>query len=91
MIQIRQPSWVWISMATTKRTMPGHGIMGDPGLECVECANTIAARTALLVMVALIRGIWWADLWLNIRYAVCLYRVFLKTQNIHISTLGIGF
>lgn len=53
-------SWVWISMATTKRTMPGHGIMGDPGLECVECANTIAARTALLVMVALIRGIWWA-------------------------------
>ena len=50
------PSWVFMSSSTTKRTSSNHGIMGDEGVESVASGNIIAARVALLCMVAVIRN-----------------------------------
>ncbi|CAL1126026.1 unnamed protein product [Cladocopium goreaui] len=53
-------SWVWISASTTKRRSREHGIFGDEGLEGVRVANCLAARFALLAMVAIVNGVWWS-------------------------------
>ncbi|CAK9052328.1 unnamed protein product [Durusdinium trenchii] len=52
-------SWVFMSSSTTKRTSSNHGIMGDEGVESVASGNIIAARVALLCMVAVIRNCYW--------------------------------
>ena len=50
-----------MSSSTTKRTSSAYGIMGDASVGSVACGNIIAARAALLCMVAIIRGIYWAE------------------------------
>ena len=60
-----QLSWVWMASATTKRTSLHFGIMGDESIAAVSSGNTIAARVALLIMVAVVRGVYWCDLWLR--------------------------
>lgn len=52
-------SWVFMSSSTTKRTSSEYGIMGDETVNSVAAGNCIAARVALLCMVAVIRGIFW--------------------------------
>jgi len=37
--------------------------MGNEELDVVSINNTIAARTALLIMVCIIRGAFWCVLW----------------------------
>ncbi|CAL1127789.1 unnamed protein product [Cladocopium goreaui] len=52
-------SWVWMASSTTKRTTVSYGIMGNEAVPSVAAGNCIAARVALLCMVAIVRGIFW--------------------------------
>ena len=54
-----------MSSSTTKRTSSEYGIMGDETVNSVAAGNCIAARVALLGMVAVIRGIFWCVIWLK--------------------------
>ncbi|CAL1171061.1 unnamed protein product, partial [Cladocopium goreaui] len=51
-------SWIWISAHTTKRRS-SMGVMGDESVPSVAIANCLAARFALIAMVAVIQGLWW--------------------------------
>ncbi len=55
-----------MASSTTKRTSLSYGIMGDDTIPAVEQGNMIAARVALLCMVAVVRGVFWCELWLMI-------------------------
>ncbi|CAK9007833.1 WD_REPEATS_REGION domain-containing protein, partial [Durusdinium trenchii] len=52
-------SWVWIASSTTKRHSSEFGILGDDRIPSVSMGNCISARCALLIMVAIVRGIYW--------------------------------
>lgn len=52
-------SWIFMSSSTTKRASSEHGIMGNEDVRAVALGNCIAARVALLCMVAVVRGIFW--------------------------------
>ena len=56
--------WIWISAHSTKRRS-SLGVMGDETLSGVQVANMIAARFALLAMVAVIRGCYWCVAWIQ--------------------------
>ena len=47
-----------MSSSVTKRSTD-MGIFGDESVRCVVEGNLIAARFALLAMVAAVRGVWW--------------------------------
>lgn len=51
-------SWVWISDHSTKRRS-SLGVMGDEEVPSVALTNCLAARFALLAMIAVIRGLFW--------------------------------
>ena len=53
-----------MSSSTTKRTSLIYGILGDTEIKAVSSGNTIAARVSLLLMVAVLRGVYWCALWL---------------------------
>lgn len=55
-----------MASSTTKRTSLSYGIMGDETITAVAQGNMIAARVALLCMVAVVRGVFWCELWLMI-------------------------
>ena len=57
-------SWIWISRSTTKRSSLSFGVMGDEQNPSVLNGNIIAARVALLIMIAIMRGVYWCDFWL---------------------------
>ena len=40
-----------------------HGVMGDESVPSVAIANCLAARFALIAMVAVIQGLWWCVPW----------------------------
>jgi hypothetical protein len=42
--------------------------MGNEDVRAVALGNCIAARVALLCMVAVVRGIFWCALWLQVSY-----------------------
>lgn len=54
--------WIWISASTTKRRE--LGVMGDESQFGVQQANCIAARFALLAMLAVVLGVYWSATWL---------------------------
>lgn len=66
--------WVWMASSTTKRTTVSYGIMGNEAVASVAAGNCIAARVALLCMVAIVRGIFWCEFGLEVVFsclAVC--------------------
>ena len=48
-----------MASSVTKRFDPAYGVWGDTARSCVLQANRIAARTVLLLMVAMVLGIDW--------------------------------
>ena len=57
-----------MSSSATKRASSEYGIMGNEDVRAVALGNCIAARVALLCMVAVVRGIFWCALWLQVSY-----------------------
>ena len=55
--------WVWMASSVTKRFDRAYGVCGDTARSCVLQANRIAARTVLLLMVAMVLGIDWLASW----------------------------
>ena len=52
-----------MSSSVTKRFDLAYGVCGDISKACVLQANRIAARTVLLLMVAMVLGIDWVASW----------------------------
>ena len=51
---------VWVSRSSSKRSMPGYDVMGDPFSLPTTRSNTLLSRFALLVLVAMSREVFWA-------------------------------
>lgn len=54
--------WIWISRSGSKRST--DNILGDEGREFVALGNLLAARFALLALLALVMGCFWLVTWL---------------------------
>lgn len=51
---------VFSSLGTSKRGIWPFDLFGDTAIPCVRRSNVHLARTALLVLVCIVRQVWWA-------------------------------
>lgn len=51
---------VFMSIATSKRGLKGHSILGDESLPCVQKSNLHLSRSALLALLCIVRRVFWS-------------------------------
>ena len=51
---------VFMSIATSKRGLKGHSILGDESLPCVQKSNLQLSRSALLALLCIVRRVFWS-------------------------------
>jgi len=50
-------TWVWMARGSTGRSK--GNVLGRPGVKCVQEANMVISRLAILIMLAVARGAMW--------------------------------